>query len=221
MPSSAGQHADAVIRITVPRPGAPVAADDAYTTPYATPRTVDAPGILGNDSGTGIAVTDHGSPSHGSVAVQADGSLVYTPVSGFAGVDDLTYEITDETGQTTTATVTISVDPPDAPIAADDAYATPYETSLVVPANGVMGNDASADDESFSDGLLEYPHYTRPASFRGWEVPEVLRSGDHGKVARWRRAQALARTRRDRPDLLEQRGGLTDDELRLLAEFDL
>ena len=86
---------------------------------------------------------------------------------------------------------------------------------------GVMGNEASADDESFSDGLLEYPHYTRPASFRGWEVPEVLRSGDHGKVARWRRAQALARTRRDRPDLLEQRGGLTDDELRLLAEFDL
>ena len=67
---------------------------------------------------------------------------MYTPVSGFAGVDDLTYEITDETGQTATATVTITVDPPDAPIAADDAYATPYETSLVVPANGVMGNDA-------------------------------------------------------------------------------
>jgi tRNA (guanine37-N1)-methyltransferase len=86
---------------------------------------------------------------------------------------------------------------------------------------GVMGNDASADDESFSDGLLEYPHYTRPAELRGWEVPEVLRSGDHGKVARWRRAQALDRTRRLRPDLLEARGGLTDDDERLLAEFDL
>jgi tRNA (guanine37-N1)-methyltransferase len=86
---------------------------------------------------------------------------------------------------------------------------------------GVMGNEASAEDESFSDGLLEYPHYTRPASFRGWDVPEVLRSGDHGKVARWRRAQALARTRRDRPDLLAARGGLTEDEERLLAEFDL
>ena len=59
---------------------------------------------------------------------------------------------------------------------------------------GVMGNDASADDESFADGLLEYPHYTRPATFRGWDVPEVLRSGDHARVARWRRAQALART---------------------------
>ena len=86
---------------------------------------------------------------------------------------------------------------------------------------GVMGNDTSGDDESFSDGLLEYPHYTRPAELRGWEVPPVLRSGDHGKVARWRRAQALARTRAHRPDLLDARGGLTEDEERLLAEFDL
>ncbi len=59
---------------------------------------------------------------------------------------------------------------------------------------GVMGNADSAGDESFSDGLLEYPQYTRPAEFRGWEVPEVLRSGDHARVARWRRAQAIART---------------------------
>jgi tRNA (guanine37-N1)-methyltransferase len=86
---------------------------------------------------------------------------------------------------------------------------------------GVMGNEASADDESFADGLLEYPHYTRPAEFRGWEVPEVLRSGDHGKVERWRRAQALARTARLRPDLLEARGGLRPDEEALLVEFDL
>jgi tRNA (guanine37-N1)-methyltransferase len=86
---------------------------------------------------------------------------------------------------------------------------------------GVMGNDTSGDDESFSAGLLEHPHYTRPAEFRGWAVPDVLRSGDHGRVARWRQAQSLARTRRDRPDLLERRGGLTDDEVRLLAEFDL
>jgi tRNA (guanine37-N1)-methyltransferase len=85
---------------------------------------------------------------------------------------------------------------------------------------GVMGNDSSADDESFSDGLLEYPHYTRPADFRGWEVPEVLRSGDHAKVARWRRARALARTLADRPDLIDARGGLTDADRALLAEFD-
>jgi tRNA (guanine37-N1)-methyltransferase len=86
---------------------------------------------------------------------------------------------------------------------------------------GVMGNAASADDESFSDGLLEYPHYTRPADFRGWSIPDVLRSGDHARVRRWRRAQSLARTRARRPDLIAARGGLTDDEQRLLREFGL
>ncbi|MFZ6004915.1 MAG: tRNA (guanosine(37)-N1)-methyltransferase TrmD [Actinomycetota bacterium] len=84
---------------------------------------------------------------------------------------------------------------------------------------GVMGNDASADDESFSDGLLEYPHYTRPAEYRGWEVPEVLRSGDHARIAKWRRAQALARTIAKRPDLIEARGGLTDADRALLEEL--
>lgn len=83
---------------------------------------------------------------------------------------------------------------------------------------GVMGNEASAESESFSEGLLEEPHYTRPADFRGWEVPEVLRSGDHGRIARWRRAAAVARTLAVRPDLIEARGGLSDDEARLLAE---
>jgi len=86
---------------------------------------------------------------------------------------------------------------------------------------GVMGNTTSGDDESFSEGLLEYPHYTRPAEFRGWEVPDVLRSGDHGRVARWRHAQALARTIRDRPDLIEARGGLSNADRKVLAEFDL
>jgi tRNA (guanine37-N1)-methyltransferase len=86
---------------------------------------------------------------------------------------------------------------------------------------GVMGNHTSGDDESFSDGLLEYPHYTRPATFRGWDVPDVLRSGDHGRIARWRTAKALARTIRDRPDLIEARGGLTKADEKLLAEFDL
>jgi len=86
---------------------------------------------------------------------------------------------------------------------------------------GVMGNDASADEESFSDGLLEHPQYTRPAEFRGWEVPEVLRSGDHARVARWRRAMALVRTVERRPDLIDARGGVTDEERKLLAEFSL
>ena len=86
---------------------------------------------------------------------------------------------------------------------------------------GVMGNQESAHDESFSDGLLEYPHYTRPASFRGWDVPEVLRSGDHARVDRWRRAQALRRTIDRRPDLIEARGGLSDADRTALREFGL
>jgi tRNA (guanine37-N1)-methyltransferase len=84
---------------------------------------------------------------------------------------------------------------------------------------GVMGNDASAGDESFGDGLLEYPQYTRPAEYRGWHVPEVLRSGDHGRVERWRRAMALVRTLEHRPDLVAARGGLSDADRALLAEF--
>ena len=67
---------------------------------------------------------------------------------------------------------------------------------------GVVGNDASPEDESFASGMLEYPHYTRPPDVRGHGVPEVLTSGDHGAVERWRREQALARTRQQRPDLL-------------------
>jgi tRNA (guanine37-N1)-methyltransferase len=81
---------------------------------------------------------------------------------------------------------------------------------------GVMGNAESAEDESFSAGLLEYPQYTRPASFRGWDVPAILLSGDHGNVARWRKAMSLKRTVERRPDLIEARGGLTADESALI-----
>lgn len=84
---------------------------------------------------------------------------------------------------------------------------------------GVMGNAESAGDESFSDGLLEYPQWTRPAEFRGIEVPAVLRSGDHRRVERWRRAQSLRRTMAARPDLLAARGGLSADDEAALAEF--
>ncbi len=84
---------------------------------------------------------------------------------------------------------------------------------------GVMGNEASALDESFGAGLLEYPQYTRPAEFRGWEVPGVLLSGDHGRIARWRRASALRRTLRLRPDLVEGIGGLAEADVDLLEEL--
>ncbi len=67
---------------------------------------------------------------------------------------------------------------------------------------GVLGDDESSHDESFSHGLLEYPQYTRPAEFRGMKVPEVLLSGNHAEIEKWRREQALARTKERRPDLL-------------------
>ncbi len=67
---------------------------------------------------------------------------------------------------------------------------------------GVLGHEQSAAEDSFSGGLLEAPHYTRPAEFRDWKVPEVLLSGNHAQIAAWRKEQALKRTRQNRPDLL-------------------
>jgi tRNA (guanine37-N1)-methyltransferase len=72
---------------------------------------------------------------------------------------------------------------------------------------GVLGSEESPKDESFDQRLLEYPHYTRPADFEGHAVPEVLRSGHHAEIERWRRAQAAERTRRRRPDLLDREHG--------------
>ncbi len=86
--------------------------------------------------------------------------------------------------------------------------------SRLIP--GVLGHEDSAADESFSEGLLEYPQYTRPSEYRGMSVPEVLRSGDHAKIARWRREQAILKTARVRPDLLAQ-ASLTAEE-RQVAE---
>ena len=84
---------------------------------------------------------------------------------------------------------------------------------------GVLGNESSAREESFSEGLLEYPQFTRPSTFRGLEVPEILLSGDHAKIARWRKAASIAKTLSLRPDLIEIRGGLSEDENKLLEEF--
>lgn len=68
---------------------------------------------------------------------------------------------------------------------------------------GVLGSLESAEDDSFSEGLLQFPQYTRPQDFKGWQVPDILLSGNHEEIARWRRQQSLARTMERRPDLLE------------------
>lgn len=83
---------------------------------------------------------------------------------------------------------------------------------------GVLGDLQSAQEESFAGSLLDYPHYTRPPVFRGLEVPEILRSGDHQAIRAWRRAQSLWNTYRKRPDLLE-RAELTPEDRQVLNEF--
>ena len=81
---------------------------------------------------------------------------------------------------------------------------------------GVMGNNESSEEESFSDGLLEYPQYTRPWDFRELTPPDILRSGDHEKIKQWRKAMSLKLTIEKRPDLIEARGGLTAEEKKLV-----
>jgi tRNA (guanine37-N1)-methyltransferase len=85
---------------------------------------------------------------------------------------------------------------------------------------GALGDPDGAQDDSHASGLLEYPHYTRPAEFRGWSVPEVLRSGDHGRIARWRREQALSRTWQRRPDLLAS-ASLSPYDLEFLSRLEV
>jgi tRNA (guanine37-N1)-methyltransferase len=82
---------------------------------------------------------------------------------------------------------------------------------------GALGSEDSAGNDSHSDGLLEYPQYTRPPSFRGWSVPSVLLSGNHGEVAQWRRRQAIIRTAKRRPDLL-QKVNIRDEERIWISE---
>ncbi len=83
---------------------------------------------------------------------------------------------------------------------------------------GVLGDPAATQKDSHASGLLEHPHYTRPADFRGWEVPEVLRSGDHARIERWRRERSLLRTWERRPDLLKT-AKLAEEDDRFLEEI--
>lgn len=82
----------------------------------------------------------------------------------------------------------------------------------------VLGDPTGAEDDSHSMGLLEYPHYTRPPEFRGWKAPDVLLSGDHGKIEKWRRQQALERTFKKRPDMLET-AELTKEDIRFIERL--
>jgi tRNA (guanine37-N1)-methyltransferase len=91
-------------------------------------------------------------------------------------------------------------------------------TSRLLP--GVLGGDESTLEESHSGGMLEYPHYTRPSEFRGWRVPDMLLSGNHAEIARWRRKESIRRTRIRRPDLYEELDLSSEADLKLLKELE-
>jgi tRNA (guanine37-N1)-methyltransferase len=112
------------------------------------------------------------------------------------------YEGIDERVHQAAATHEISVG--DYVLAGGEAAAVVVVEAVTRLVPGVIGNIASAEEESFTDGLLEYPHYTRPAEIRGLGVPEVLLSGDHAAIARWRQEESVRRTRERRPDLYEK-----------------
>ncbi|HWL65369.1 MAG TPA: tRNA (guanosine(37)-N1)-methyltransferase TrmD [Actinomycetota bacterium] len=131
--------------------------------------------------------------------------LVHSEVARLAGLDHLVlicgrYEGVDERVALHLADEEISIG--DYVLAGGEAAALVVIDAVSRLLPGVLGNAASLDTESHSSGLLEYPQYTRPADFRGWTVPEVLLSGDHGAVDSWRHEQAEAATRRVRPDLM-------------------
>jgi tRNA (guanine37-N1)-methyltransferase len=140
----------------------------------------------------------------------------------FAGKDHLIllcghYEGVDERVREQLATQALSVG--DYVLTGGELPAMVVIDAVVRLLPGALGAEAGAQSDSFADGLLEYPQYTRPDDFRGWRVPEVLLSGHHEQIRRWRRKQSLRRTRQLRPDLLSS-AELSDEDRELLAEIE-
>jgi tRNA (guanine37-N1)-methyltransferase len=126
------------------------------------------------------------------------------------------YEGVDERVREHLATRTISIG--DYVLTGGELPAMVVIDAVVRLLPGALGAEEGAEADSFAEGLLEHPQYTRPAEFRGWEVPEVLLSGHHEQIRRWRRKESLRRTRELRPDLLE-RAELSEEDRELLAEI--
>jgi tRNA (guanine37-N1)-methyltransferase len=141
-----------------------------------------------------IFLSPHGSVfSDDKASELAEMSRLLLVCGHYEGMDERVYTLADEV---------ISIG--DYILTSGELCALVVIDSVVRKIPGVLGGARSALDESFCEGLLEYPHYTRPASFRSMDVPEVLLSGDHGKITTWRRQQSLLRTLSARPDLLEK-----------------
>ena len=156
------------------------------------------------------ALREQGSPGRAVLLTPQGRRLDQTTVRSLAAEDRLIllcgrYEGVDERVRAHLADDEISIG--DYVLSGGEPAAAVVVDAVVRLQPGALGSAESTVEESFSDGLLEYPHYTRPAEFRGWRVPDVLLSGNHAEIAEWRREQQLERTRDRRPDLLS-------DELR-------
>jgi VCBS repeat-containing protein len=166
---------------------APAAAADAYSTAEDTPLTVAAPGVLGNDTdpdGDSLSAVVVSGPAHGSLDLNADGGLTYTPAANFNGTDTFTYRASDGTAQSNPATVTMTVTPVnDPPAATDDAYSTAEDTLRTVPAPGVLANDTDLDSSTLTAAVVTGPGhgtlnlngdgsftYTPAANFNGTDT---------------------------------------------------
>ncbi len=158
-----------------------------------------------------ILMTPQGKPFSQSVAYQlAEHKWLVIICGHYEGVDDRVREhlVTDE----------ISIG--DYVLSGGELPALVVADAVVRLIPGVLGSEESAAADSHTDGLLEYPQYTRPADYRGWKVPEVLLSGNHAKIAAWRREQSILKTAQRRPDLLGK-ASLTAKEKQMLAKLEM
>jgi tRNA (guanine37-N1)-methyltransferase len=155
-----------------------------------------------------ILLTPQGNPlSQGVVKRLAHFSHICLVCGRYEGVDERIREFVDEE---------ISIG--DYVLTGGESAALVMVDAIARLVPGVLGNEGASEDDSFSQGLLEYPQYTRPREFEGRNVPEVLLSGDHQSIERWRRREALRRTWERRPDLLA-RAGLSDEDQKILDEI--
>jgi tRNA (guanine37-N1)-methyltransferase len=159
------------------------------------------------------------------ILLSAQGRLFNQIIAGdLAGYEHLIlicghYEGVDERVAEHLATDEISIG--DYLLSGGEVAAMAVTDCLVRLLPGVLGSEASLAEESHVGGLLEYPQYTRPETYRGWTTPSVLLSGDHGDVAKWRRQQSLLRTAKRRPDLLEKAMLSTEDRKLLREAFEI
>lgn len=168
--------------------------------------------ITRDEQGARVLLTSPGGPRfHQSMARELAGQRHLVILCGrYEGVDDRVRQhlVTDE------------VSLGDFVLTGGEIVALAIVDAVARLVPGVLGHEASAAEESFSEGLLEYPHYTRPAEYRGWTVPETLQGGNHEAIRRWRRKESLRRTLLGRPDLLESHE-FTPEDRRLLVEIEV